>query len=192
MTGTVVATLAAVAFFLLLIAGAVAGFGLARLPPRARAAVASVLGVTFPLFVYLAVRVVDEAEALRPLADLFDRHRAAGLRLTLSAAVLGFSLFMGGILHLLLTAGPSEGFTLRQMSRALRSGRWLRSTVWRRRVVVTTGVALLTLGLFGIFVVVGPPGVKLFLISCFLYGAGAGALALRRRVRDGGPSGARS
>ncbi len=182
MTGTVVATLAAIAFFLLLIAGAVRGFGRAALPPRARAAVAGVIGVVSPLIVYLAVRVVDEAEALRPLAAFFDRHRSAGLRLTLSATVVGFALFMGGILHLLLVSGQSESFTLRQMAHALRSGRWLRSSVWRRRMVITAGVALLTFGLFGLFVVVGPPGVKLFLVSCFLYGAGAAALAARRRA----------
>lgn len=182
MTGTVVATLAATAFFLLLIAGVVKGFGLAALPPRARAVIAGVIGAATPFIVYLAVRVVDEAESLRPLAAFFEDHRSAGLRLTVSAIVAGYALFMGGILHLVLTSGRSESFTLRQMTSALRSGRWLRSAVWRRRMVITTGVALLTFGLFGLFVVVGPPGVKLFLVSCFLYGAGAAALAARRRT----------
>lgn len=180
MIGTVVASLAAVAFFLLLMAGARAGFGVSSLPPRARAVLAGATGLAFPLVVYVTVRLLDAAETLQPLAAFFEEHRAAGLRITVPATVLGFALFMGGILHLLLTSGPSETFTLGQLKRAVRDGGWLRRPLWRRRGVIVAGVALLTFGLFGIFVVVGPPGVKLFVIAGLLGGAGAAALAARR------------
>jgi hypothetical protein len=182
MTGTVVAGLAAVAFFLVLMMGARAALDVQALPPRARAALAWAVGVAFPWIVYIAVRVMDQAEPLRPLAAFFEEHRRTGLLATVPAGVFGFVLFMGGILHLLLTSGRSESFTLRQMWDALRSGRWLSSRVWRRRIVITAGVLLFTFGLFGFFLVVGPPGVKLFLASCFLYAAGAAALAARHPV----------
>jgi hypothetical protein len=181
MTGTVVASLAAVVFFLFLMVGARAALGVHALPPRARAVLAWTVGVAFPWIVYIAVRVVDDIEVLQPLEVFFETHRRTGLLATLPAAGLGFVLFMGGILHLLLTSGQSETFTLRQMTEALRSGRWLSSRAWRRRIVITVGVCLLTLGLFGSFLVVGPPGVKLFLASCVLYGTGAALLAARRR-----------
>lgn len=171
MTETLLASLAALAFFLLLIQGLRAGFGLSALPPRSRAVLAAGVGTLVPLVVYAAVRVIDGVEALRPLAAFFDANRRLGLLVTVPAAALGFTLFMGGILHLLLTSPRSEAFTLADLARALRSGAWLRSRRWRRRVVVTAGVALFAFGLFGLFVVVGPVGVKLLLIAVFLYGA---------------------
>lgn len=189
MTGTVAASLGVVALFLLLIRGAAAGFGASGLPPRARVPVAAAIGLLFPNVVYLVVRLVDNLAPLEPLTAYFDARRPAGTWLTLSAVAVGFTLFMGGVLHLLLTSGRSESFTLPEMARALRRGRWLRSTVWRRRVAVTAGVALFTCGLLGFFLVVGPPGVKLFLVSCALYAAGAAVGAARRRAGDGRRSG---
>lgn len=174
MTHTVLASLAALGFFFLVIEGARRGFGLSVLPPRARAVAGGVLGTLVPLGIYVVVRLLDEVEALRPLAAFFDRHRETGLLVTLPAAVLGFALFMGGVLHLVLTSrGPSEAFTLAELKAALRTGRWLRSATWRRRVVVVLGVALFALGLFGLFIVVGPVGVKLLLAAVLLYAAGA-------------------
>jgi len=171
MTDTLVASVAAVAFFLLLSQGLRVGSGLSALPPRLRPVLAAGVGTLVPLVVYAAVRVIDGVEALRPLAAFFDAHRRLGLLLTVPAAAVGFTLFMGGILHLLLTSSPSEAFRLAELAEAIRSGAWLRSRRWRRRVVVTAGVALFTLGLFGLFLVVAPVGVKLLVIAVFVYGA---------------------
>lgn len=178
MTDTLLASLAALGFFFLLIEGTRRGFGLSALPPRARTVVGGVAGMLFPFVVYVAVRLLDGVEALRPLAAFFDRHRETGLLATLPAAAAGFALFMGGILHLLLTSsGPSEAFTLAELGAALRTGRWRRSRTWRRRIVILLGVALFAYGLFGLFIVVGPVGVKLLLAAVLLYAAGA--LAVR-------------
>lgn len=133
MTGTVLASLAGVAFFFAWMAAARVGFGAAALPPRARAVLAGGVGLVFPLIAYVAVRFLDEAPILQPLAAYSQAHSGPALLVTLSAAGLGFALFMGGILHLLFTSGPSESFTLRELAAALRGGRWLRSRRWRRR-----------------------------------------------------------
>lgn len=181
MTDTLLASLAALGFFFLLIEGARRGFGLSALPPRARAVAGGVAGTVLPLGIYVLIRLLDDVEALRPLAVFFDRHRQTGLLLTLPAAAVGFALFMGGILHLLLTSsGPSETFTLGELGGALRTGRWRRSQAWRRRIVILLGVALFAYGLFGLFVVVGPVGVKLLLAAVLLYAAGAMAGGLAR------------
>jgi len=181
MTDTLLASLATLGAFLLLIEGVRRGFGLSALPRRARAVAGGVLGTLLPLGVYVAVRLLDEVEALRPLVAFFDRHRRTGVLLTLPAAALGFALFMGGILHLVFTSrGPSEAFTLAELKAALRRGTWRRSPAWRRRIVVVLGVALFTLGLFGLFMVMGPVGVKLLLAAVLLYTAGALAAGLAR------------
>lgn len=173
MSDTLLASLAAIAFFLLLMQGLRVGFGLSALGPRAQAAAAAVAGTIFPLVVYLAVRLLDPIEALRPLAAFFETHRKVGLLVTGSAAALGFVLFMGGILHLVLTSTGSEAFSLAELKDAIRRGAWRRSRRWRRRIVVVVGVVLFTFGLFGLFVVVGPVGVKLLLIAVFLQVTGA-------------------
>jgi hypothetical protein len=179
MTGTVVTSLAAVAFFLLLLAGAKVGFGASAVPPRLRTALAGLAGVAFPLIVYVSVRLLDGAESLRPLDSSFEAHRRIGLTVTVASAGLGFTLFMGGILHLLFTSARSETFTVGELMAALRTGRWLRSGRWRRRVVIVAGVGLLTFGLFGLGVVAGPPGVKLLLIAALLYAAARSIAAAR-------------
>jgi hypothetical protein len=62
----------------------------------------------------------------------------------------------------------------------LREGTWLSTRAWRRRIVTLVGVGLFTVGLFGLFVVVGPVGVKLLLIAAFLYAAAALAVGIAR------------
>ena len=174
MNDTLLASLATLGAFLLLIEGARRGFGLSVLPPRARAVAGGIVGTLLPLGVYAAVRLLEDVESLRPLGAVFDRHRETGLLVTLPAAALGFALFMGGILHLVLTSrGPSEVFTVAELRAALLRGTWRRSAAWRRRIVVVLGVALFALGLFGLFIVVGPVGVKLLLVAVLLYAAGA-------------------
>lgn len=181
MNDTVLASLATLGFFLLLIEGVRRGFGLSALPRRARTAAGGVLGTLVPLGVYVVIQLLEDVEALRPLAAFFETHRRTGLLVTLPAAAAGFALFMGGILHLVLTSrGPSEAFTLGELKAALRRGTWRRSAAWRRRVLVVLGVALFTLGLFGLFIVVGPVGVKLLLAAVLLYAAGALAAGLAR------------
>lgn len=169
MIGTLVTSLAAVAFFFLVLAGVKVGFGVAALPSRLRLALKGLAGIAFPLVVYGVVRLLDRAESLRPLDDFFDAHRRVGLLVTGTCAGVGFSLFMGGIVHLALASGRSETFTVGELVSAVRSGRWLRSSRWRRRVVIVTGVALFTAGLFGLGVVTGPPGVKLLLAAALLF-----------------------
>ncbi len=63
--------------------------------------------------------------------------------------------------------------------RAWRSGDWWRDREWRRIYVITLGVVLMTVGLFGIFIVIGPMPVKLLCAAALIYPAVRLALALR-------------
>lgn len=53
--------------------------------------------------------------------------------------------------------------TIAGMKGAWRSGDWRRDPDWRRIFVVATGAAMLAYGLFGIFIVTGPPYLKVLL-----------------------------
>lgn len=184
-TATLVASLAAIAFFILLLEAAGVGFGLrgvvGRLPEGLRPIVAGATGLLFPLIAYVTVRLLDDAAVLQPLGAFFTEHRRIGLQVAGTAAAVGFVLFMGAILHLILTAsGPSEVFTLAGLKQALRRGTWWRSPRWRRRLVVLVGVGLLTFGLFGLAAVLGPPGVKLVVMAALVYATVRTAVAAVR------------
>lgn len=183
MTGALLASLAAIVFFGLLLFGGRAGFGVARLPEGLRPIVAGAIGVVFPLIALVVVRLLDDAAVFRPLTAFFTEHRAIGLQVTVTAAAVGFVLFMGGIVHLLLTPGPPEEFTLIELRRALRGRAWWRSSRWVRRLVILAGVALLTFGLFGFGLVMGPPGVKLIVVTALLFAGVQIARGLARARR---------
>jgi hypothetical protein len=74
----------------------------------------------------------------------------------------------------------SERFTLREAKAAWRQGTWRADSRWRSNFVVMLGVMLLTVGLFGTFIVVGPNGVKLLCAAALAYAAGRTVAALIR------------
>jgi len=63
---------------------------------------------------------------------------------------------------------------------AWRSGDWRRDPYWRRLFVTALGAALLTVGLFGIFIVVAPMPVKVLCAGAILYPAARIAMAFGR------------
>lgn len=63
----------------------------------------------------------------------------------------------------------SEQFTFGELKQAWRSGAVWHETVWRRRFVTTVGALMLVVGLFGSFVVLGPPWLKILMASLLLY-----------------------
>jgi hypothetical protein len=77
-------------------------------------------------------------------------------------------------------ASFSDRFTLREARHAWRSGAWRTDPRWRSNFVVMVGVMLLTIGLFGTFIVVGPNGVKLLCAGALLYAAGRTVAGLVR------------
>jgi hypothetical protein len=102
---------------------------------------------------------------------------------TVTAAVLGFALLMGGIIASMMAAGTSGVETetsLPAMKAAWRSGDWRREPQWRRLFVIAGGAALLTVGLFGTFIAIAPIPVKVICAGAILYPAIRLTLALRR------------
>ncbi len=169
-------------------------------------------GFAVMLGLYLVAMVVGEiVPALKDLERLMERHQAALLALTIGMSVVGFVLFMGGILHRIFggagepmthgevedlarsvhmearpsaarvsayrfrgrSAGSSfaETFTVREAKDAWRQRSWRESPRWRSNFVVMVGVALLAPGLFGIFIVIGPNGIKLLCGAALVYAA---------------------
>ena len=63
---------------------------------------------------------------------------------------------------------------------ACRSGEWRRDPYWRRFFVMALGAALMTIGLFGVFVVIAPGPVKILCAGTVLYVAVRTAVALAR------------
>jgi hypothetical protein len=68
--------------------------------------------------------------------------------------------------------GGSESFKLAELKTAWKSGAVWHDPVWKRRVITTIGALMLTVGLFGSFVVMGPPWIKVLLGGLLLYAMG--------------------
>jgi hypothetical protein len=80
------------------------------------------------------------------------------------------------------SAGSSfhDQFSLKEAKAAWREGAWRTSPRWRANFVVMAGVLLFTVGLFGIFVVTGPAGIKLLFAAALLYAGVRIAVAFAR------------
>lgn len=63
----------------------------------------------------------------------------------------------------------SEQFTFGELKQAWRSGAVWHESVWRRRLLTSIGALMMTVGLFGSFVVMGPPWLKVLMGSVLLY-----------------------
>ncbi len=70
--------------------------------------------------------------------------------------------------------------TLPAMKAAWRSGDWRREGHWRRLFTTALGAALMTVGMFGLFIVVAPMPVKVLCAGAILYPAIRLTQALRR------------
>lgn len=62
-----------------------------------------------------------------------------------------------------------DEFSFRAMKEACKSGAWLSDPVWRRRCLTAVGAALMTIGLLGGGIVLGPPPVKVLTGGALLY-----------------------
>ena len=68
-------------------------------------------------------------------------------------------------------ASFSDRFTFGEAKDAWRRCAWRTNPRWRSNFVVMFGVMLLTIGLFGTFIVIGPNGVKLLCAAALVYAA---------------------
>ena len=143
---------------------------------RALTGILRILLVWVPLLIIAAL--VAQWPPVRALDATFAAERATLLAITLSATVVGFVLFMGGVLDLLISAGEpgraagaGETFTLGALRGAVTSGAWLRDATWRRRVVVTVGALLMAVGICGLFIVIGPGYLRVIMAAVLVYAA---------------------
>ncbi|HLE84456.1 MAG TPA: hypothetical protein VJG13_08960 [Thermoanaerobaculia bacterium] len=138
--------------------------------PRTRVRRALATGV----FLAGVLLVIGVAEAVPPLVRIgawTDTHRGPLLLATGILAGAGFVLFMGAVLHLVLTvsAQGEETFTLAEVKAAWRARAWRVSPTWRRRFPLLAGAVLLTLGLMGIALALSPVGLKLVIAGFLVY-----------------------
>lgn len=154
-------------------------------PDRLRA----LLGRTLTAVVALAVIALGEAlPGLRRLDRVMARHEAPLLAVTIGATTAGFLMLMGGAIHMAVTAGRWSGSgaraageaSFREIKAAWRSGAWRRGPRWRRLFVMGAGGLLMGAGLFGLAVVLGPPGVKLLCGGALVYAVVRTVRAFRR------------
>ena len=124
------------------------------------------------LVVILVAAVV--AELLEPL-KAFDRwtreqqNELTAVTLTLTAA--GWCVFMGAIIYHVVrarqatgTAAFAEERSFREIKSAVRAGQRF-APRWRRVFVVAVGALMMACGMFGFFIVAGPPVIKLILMT---------------------------
>ena len=143
---------------------------------RAFTGILRTLVVWVPLLFVAAL--LAESPPLRSLDATFAAQRATLLAVTVAATVVGFVLFMGGVLDLLISqdepgrqAGLGETFTLGELRGAVSSGAWLRDATWRRRLVITVGALLMAAGICGVFIVVGPGYIRVIMSAVLAYAA---------------------
>ena len=156
----------------------------------------------------LAAAVLSEMPGIKQACQAVDRLRDPLLGVAIGLAALGFAVFMGGILSMLMESGepmtheeieaaiaqrrgasepavwrasahrvfgPAAGqqaaneTTFAGMKDAWRSGEWHRDPQWRRLFLVASGAALLSYGLFGLFLVIGPGPIKVLVAGALLY-----------------------
>ncbi len=172
----------------------------------------------------MAFAVIVAGEIVLPALGI-DRfislHEAVLLGVTVGATVVGFALFMGGILYRIFggnteamshadvedlsrsmldsqrrpyfaraskyrfrgkSAGASfqDEFSISEAKAAWKQRAWRDSLRWRGNFVIMAGALIFGLGLFSIFVVVGPDGIRLLCGGAVIYSAVRTIIAFAR------------
>ncbi len=74
-----------------------------------------------------------------------------------------------GALQVRADYSAEQILTLHEIKYAYRSGQWLRDRGWIAFSLVVLGALVMMVGLFGLFVVIGTPGIKLLALGLFVY-----------------------
>lgn len=124
------------------------------------------------LLVVLAVALIaGQIEPLQNPESVFNQQLNRLLPWTIGLTVLGFALFMGLVIYFSLRAGGAfeEERSFREVKQAGRSGAWRYDPAWQRFFALAAGGLLLVCGMFSLFIVIGPPFVKLLMVGALLY-----------------------
>lgn len=145
-----------------------------------------VRGWVFMLGLVFAAVVLGELPVMKDLDRFITRHQTLLGVVVGGATLVGFVMFMGGILHRIFGgAGASGGsfseqFSVREAKEAWRRRAWRKSHRWSSNFLTMAGAFMLAFGLFGIFVVVGPPFIKLLCGGALVYAAIMTVIAFAR------------
>jgi hypothetical protein len=96
-----------------------------------------------------------------------NAHGVSPVRTTRSKGIVkGPGWFLSGIR---ITAGFSDEVRIWRFRKTFRDGDWWRVPRWRRMTLMMLGGILLFYGLFGLLILVFPPGVKFFVFLVVVY-----------------------
>lgn len=141
---------------------------------------------------FLAILVGEIVIPVTGLDDSIVRHEAVLTRITVAVMILGFTMFMGAIVTAILTgvrtpwSRPDEGssyhdqFSIREAKNAWRWRAWRDSPRWRVNFVVMAGIPLLAVGLFGLFIVIAPNGIRFLCGAALMVAIWKTAIAIVR------------
>ena len=124
------------------------------------------------LFVVLLIVVAGQSiPALHRLDAALLPHRPMLQTVLIVLAGAGFAMFMGGILHLVLTktTPESEEISFAELKGAWQSGAWRESIRVKRFFVIGGGVLLAITAGVAAAVVFSPPGIKLLVLLVWGY-----------------------
>jgi len=129
------------------------------------APVVGLLSLGFLLFMGGIISMVQEKGRAMGRAEIEDQARSIRLAATPAAWRATRTRFRGK------GAGSSadESFTFRELKDAWRRGLVRRDPGWRRRAVIVVGAFAMSFGLFSLFVVIGPPWLKVLFSGAMLY-----------------------
>lgn len=70
----------------------------------------------------------------------------------------------------MISAGFSDGAPIWRLKKAFRDGEWWSVPRWRRFTLMMLGAILVFYGLFGLLILLSPPGLKFLLLLVVVYG----------------------
>jgi hypothetical protein len=138
-----------------------------------RFTVSLVQWIVWIVAVLIVIAIGPSLEILHQLDAAVAPYTPA-LQVVLPALVgLGFVMFMGGIIQMILQSGTGNEalgeVSLRELKMALRDGRWRRDARMRKFFVIAAGVFLMITAGVAMGIVFTEPGMKLFFLLPFLY-----------------------
>jgi hypothetical protein len=144
-----------------------------------RALLGRLRAVAAALLLVLVAAVLAELIPGRVRFEAWIHRNETRLLVAHGAAIFtGFLFLIGSALSLLMDQGSSHGrgrveghdqFSFSELKRALLSGALVRVPLWRRRLSAILGGTLLSLGIFGVVIVLAPMPVKLIAGAALAY-----------------------
>ncbi|MBI3682167.1 MAG: DUF3592 domain-containing protein [Acidobacteria bacterium] len=121
------------------------------------------------LLVLIAIAVAQSIPFAGTLERFLQRRESLYTGIAIGVMVLGLGVFLGSLLLRMVLGGPShEEFSFKGMKDAFRTGRW-REPVWRWRLAIVTGAAVMGFGIASLIFIVAAGGIKLLVLAAVLY-----------------------